>query len=131
MSAQPAVPGYGLGDPRNGMPEPAGYAYRGTGQDALTPGGEMARWANRARTLAGLTASPRTQADKDRVIAAERQLALGAPAAVPPPRPARLPEKPVDYWPAYYPGPGVPGRCPDCGYLRTARGHEIACGGDA
>ena len=155
MSALPTVPGYGLGVARNGMPEPAGYVYRGSGEDQLTPPGVMAAWNARVRER-GASPRPTNKADNDRLRDVENELAAGAvipqasararPAPLPAPRqladldreltardvitPAAAPDRPVDYWPAYYPGPGVPGRCPGCGYLRTANGHKVTCGGE-
>lgn len=143
-----SVPGYGVGSARNGLPPSRDYVYRGTGRDELTPAGVMMAW-NRKVRAAGGTPRAANKADTDRLREVENELAAGtaipqaSPPARPAPDPARdllaplerdlaargviIPDKPVDYWP----GPGVPGRCPDCGYLRTARGHKDVCGGES
>jgi hypothetical protein len=157
VSDHPSIPAHGLGSPRNGLPPSGNYVYRGTGRDELTPHGVMTAWGRQVAKAAGEPLRPWSREDVARRARTEAALALRAPARqrpqprqpAPPASPAaRLasleqdlasrgvispepgPDKPVDYWPAYYPGPGVPGRCPDCGYLRTAAGHKITCGGE-
>jgi hypothetical protein len=132
MSGQPTIPGYGLGTPSNGMPEPAGYVYRGTGRDELTPPGVMRSWGKQVAETAGEPLRPWSRDDLARKARVEADLASQAPARQrPPARPAPAPDKPVPFWPAYYPGPGVPGRCEECGYLLTAAGHKVTCGGES
>lgn len=54
--------------PRNGLPERAGYAYRGSGRDELTPEHVMAAWRRRdPEAAAERSRRPRIQA-ADRVL---------------------------------------------------------------
>jgi hypothetical protein len=155
MSAEMSVPAHGLGSPRNGLPPSGNYVYRGTGEDQLTPPRVMMAWGKQVAKAAGGPLRPWAREDVARRARAETALRAPAPQRPPSRQPAppespagRLasleqdlaargvvtpepgPDKPVDYWPAYYPGPGVPGRCENCGYLRTANGHKITCGGE-
>jgi hypothetical protein len=63
--------------PRNGLPPVAGYVYRGTGRDTLTPPHVMAAWRRRdPETAADRARNPRPQ---DRRLATDRVLdAIGA-----------------------------------------------------
>jgi hypothetical protein len=131
MSGRESVPARGLGSPRNGLPAPGGYVYRGTGRDELTPPGVMIAWGRQVAKAAGKPLQPWSREDTARRARAEAELAARAPARQRPPsrRPtppaspaARLAsleqdladrgvpdatrDKPVNYWPAYYPGPG-------------------------
>jgi hypothetical protein len=160
MSAEMSVPAHGLGSPRNGLPPSGNYVYRGTGEDQLTPPRVMMAWGKQVAKAAGGPLRPWAREDVAGGGGGEGRKRPPPPPAPAPQRPpsrqpappespaGRLasleqdlaargvvtpepgPDKPVDYWPAYYPGPGVPGRCENCGYLRTANGHKITCGGE-
>lgn len=111
MSAVPAgIPGRPLGSPRNGLPAPRGYVYRGSGTDILTPAGEMRAWWQQigARPHSvRLTAADRAAAER-----AEASAALGR--LIPPPPPAA-------------PGSRHVTCGSDRGYRRHARLREPAC----
>lgn len=140
MSAQPSIPGTGIGSARNGLPPSREYVYRGSGEDQLTPPGVMAAWNARVRKH-GASPRPTNKADTARLREVENELAAATatPQASPPARPAP-PRQLADLEreltargvisPSPEPAPD-PGRCPDCGYLLTAPGHETACGGEA
>ena len=54
------------------------------------------------------------------------------PAPQPATAPAVSADEPVPYWPAVYPGPGVPGRCPNCRQqVAGLAAHAAECGGGA
>lgn len=147
-----AIQGRSINGPRNGLPPSTGYRYGGTGRDELTPPKEMTRWYRQVRAL-GANPRPTNQVDIARLAAAENALALGRlprakrPAPQQVTRPVPLSAMSVACWDDDCPScPGGPckcachdeppprpvaGRCEDCGYLTSAAGHKITCGGEA
>lgn len=134
----------GLGAPRNGMPPSADYAYRGTGEDMLTPPGVMASWNRRVRSAAGID-EPWARGSREALVRAEREIALREAVAPVTPRAAAPVPRPVQHRPQAAPSaapeparepereparePRTVARCASCGYLETAIGHKAACGG--
>jgi hypothetical protein len=124
--------------PRNGLPPAAGYVYRGSGKDTLTPPHVMAAWARRERARDARPPGPGTQAEP----AAEPLHPVPPAAAASEPvdagRPGRLEELEGQLaargvvTPAGPPEPSLPPpaarRCGGCGYTVTAPGHKFICG---
>jgi hypothetical protein len=94
----------GLGSPRNGMPERL-YVYRGTGEDTITGPKRRQREALERQRKGGSSGI---------------EVAVRRPGASRPVPPQSKPETPVT----------ASSRCGQCGYLVTAIGHAVACGGE-
>lgn len=94
--------------PRNGMPPSGGYVYRGTGEDSLT--GHLSlrpEPVSVPRRQVSLAVCPSCEADLCHTCFGDG-CCCGCNDA--PPVAAE------------------PERCGTCGYLKTARGHKLACG---
>lgn len=121
----------GSTQPRNGLPPSRGYVYRGTGRE-MSPAeitGHLRRKIRERQDMVpelrpyiyGATLGTPSKGRPERVLA-------GANAGITEADRRPAPERVLPALEAE-PEPGETGRCPDCGYLLTAPGHKITCGG--